>query len=139
MDFSSCIKNRLVKKISVDNNLINSLIKSSAKKFKSQKKLELDNDTAASKISLAYDALRELLEALAISEGYKIYNHECYTSFLKQIIKESDLGDKFDKFRRVRNDINYYGKDISATEAKPLIGEMAGYIEELKGKFELLR
>ncbi|MBI4143472.1 hypothetical protein HY487_01155 [Candidatus Woesearchaeota archaeon] len=132
------MKKRLVKRISIDNNLIKSLILSSAKKSKSQKRLELDDETAGSKVSLAYDALRELLEALAISKGYKIYNHECYTAFFKQVMNESELGDRFDKFRKIRNDINYYGKDISAAEAKPLIEDMAGYIEELKGKFALL-
>ena len=139
MDFISCTRKRLVKRISVDNNLIKSLIQSSSKKLKSQKKLELDNDTAGSKVSLAYDALRELLEALAISEGYKIYNHECYTAFLKQIMKESELGDRFDKFRKIRNDINYYGKDISAAEVKPLIEKILQYTEELKSKFAILR
>lgn len=139
MDFVSCAKRRLVKQISVDNNLIKSLMQSSDKKLKSQKKLELDDDTSGSKISLAYDAVRELLEALAISKGYKIYNHECYTAFLKQVMMESELGDKFDNFRKVRNSINYYGKEISSAEAKPLVDEMADYIEELKSRFPLLR
>lgn len=135
MDFISCARNRLIKQIIPDNNLIISLIQSSDKKLKSQKKLELDDDTASSKISLAYDALRELLEALAISKGYKIYNHECYTAFLKEILKESDLGDQFDKFRRIRNDINYYGKDVTAHEAKQIIDGMMSYFEALKNKF----
>lgn len=139
MDFTSCMKKRLVKRIGKDNNLIKSLIQSSAKKAKSQKRLELDNETAGSKISLAYDAVRELLEALAISKGYKIYNHECYTALLKEIMNESELGDKFDKFRKIRNDINYYGKDISAEEAKPLLDEMTKYLEELKSRFGLSR
>ena len=135
MDFASCTRNRLIKQIIQDNNLINSLVQSSDKKLKSQKKLELDDDTAGSKISLAYDALRELLEALAISKGYKIYNHECYVAFLKEVLKESDLGDQFDKFRRIRNDTNYYGKDVSPQEAKPIIDGMSDYIRNIKDKF----
>ena len=72
MDFASCTRNRLVKQVHVDNNIIKSLIQSSAKKLKSQKKLELDDDTAGSKVSLAYDALRELLEALAIMPAWNV-------------------------------------------------------------------
>lgn len=135
MDFTACKKNNLVKEIKVDNNLIQSLLKSSSKKFQTQKLIKLDNDTASSKITLIYDAIRELLEASAVSKGYKIYNHECYCAFLKEIMKESLLGDRFNNFRKIRNDINYYGKDISAEEAKPLIGDMITFIGIIKNKF----
>ena len=123
----------------MDNNLIKSLIQSSNKKLKSQKKLELDDDTSSSKVSLSYDAVLELLEALAISKGYKIYNHECFTAFLKQVMMESELGDKFDNFRKIRNSVNYYGKEISSAEANPLIDDMASFIVELKDRFPLLK
>ena len=33
-------------------------------------------ETAVSKISLAYDSVRELLEAWALNAGFKIYNHQ---------------------------------------------------------------
>ena len=135
MDFSACQSKKLAKKVKADENLIESLLKSSSKKLNAQKLLQLDGNTATSKITLIYDALRELLEALSISKCYKIYNHECYTSFLKEIMNESSSGDVFDKFRKIRNDINYYGKDVSADEAEPVIDEMADFIESLKTRF----
>mgnify|MGYP001613107702 CR=1 FL=1 len=76
-----------------------------------------------------------MLEAIAISKGYKIYNHECYTSFLKEVMNESIIGDQFDRFRRIRNDINYYGKDVSASEARAILNEMETFIKILKLKF----
>ena len=135
MDFRTCKIKNLVKQVRIDYNLIESLKKSSSNKFKSQKMLKLDDTTAGSKISLAYDALRELLEAISLSKGYKIYQHECYTAFLKEIMSESRLGDTFDKFRRTRNDINYYGKNVSASDAKQLIKEMEEFIQLIKSKF----
>lgn len=135
MDFTACKKNNLAKEIKVDNNLIESLLRSSSKKFQTQKLIKIDNDTASSKITLIYDAMREILEALAVSKGYKIYNHECYCAFLKEVMKESLLGDNFNNFRKIRNDINYYGKDISAEEAKPLIDNMIAFIRTIKMKF----
>ena len=135
MDFKTCKKCNYVKHIQFDRHLHNSLIQSSSKKFQSQILLKLDNTTAGSKISLTYDALRELLEALAISKCYKIYNHECYTAFLKEILKESVMGDQFNKFRKIRNDINYYGKDISPEDTKYIIRDMVAFIETIKLKF----
>jgi len=83
--------------------------------------VKMSEVTAASKLSLAYDSLRELLEALALARGYKVYNHECYTAFLKEVIGESSKGDEFDNIRRARNAVNYYGKDITSEEAEKYI------------------
>lgn len=135
MDMIECKKKRLTKEVKIDKNLINSLIKSSLKRLKTQELLPLNNTTSSSKISLTYEALRELLEALGISKGYKIYNHECYCAFLKEIMNESNLGNEFNKFRKTRNAINYYGKDISTDEAKHLIQEMKEFIKKVKTKF----
>lgn len=134
MDFEECLKKRIAKEVKEDKDLIISLLKTSQNKLDSEKKLELNEVTAGSKISLLYDSLRELLEALAIKNGYKIYNHECYTHFLKEIVNESAKGDEFDELRKIRNSINYYAKDISIEEAKDVLKR----IRELREKIERL-
>jgi len=121
MDFNECIKKKIAKEVNKDEELITSLIKTSQNKLDSGDSLELNDVTSASKISLLYDSLRELLEALAIKNSYKIYNHECYTYFLKEILNESNKGDEFDELRKIRNSINYYAKDISVVEAKDVL------------------
>lgn len=121
MDWQECCNNLIVKKVGVDEELIKSLINSSENKAKSEKMLELTETTTSSKITLVYDSLREVLEALALKNGYKIYNHECYTAFLKELIKSSDKGEEFDYIRRVRNSVNYYGKTLSMNETDKLI------------------
>ena len=124
----------MIKEVKIDNGLISSLKMSASKKLITANLIKLNETTASSKVSLTYDALRELLEALAIENGFKIYNHECYCAFLKEVIKETNLGDKFDDFRRIRNSINYYGHDISAEEANSLIKNMLILIKEIKQK-----
>lgn len=121
MDWKECLDKKITKNVNIDLDMINSLIKSSENKLKSEEKLVMSNVTASSKVSLIYDSLRELLEALALKKGYKIYNHECYGAFIKEILKESDKGDEFDELRKVRNDINYYGKEISVEDAKSIV------------------
>jgi len=121
MDWRECFDKRIIKNINPDLDMVASLIKTSKNKLKSEEKLVMSSITAGSKISLAYDSLRELLEALALKTGYKIYNHECYVAFLKEILKESAIGEEFDEIRKIRNDVNYYGKEISTEEAKAII------------------
>ena len=131
MDFNGYLKKRIAKEVKVDVELIESLKKASQNKLESESKLELNDVTAGSKISLLYDSLRELLEALAIQKGYKIYNHECYTCFLKEIVKESVKGDEFDELRKIRNGINYYAKDISIKEARDVLKRINNLRDEI--------
>ena len=124
MDWKECCDKKIAKNVKLDKNLINSLKKTSENKLKSSEELIMNEINAASKVSLAYDSLRELLEALSLKKGYKIYNHECYTAFLKEIIEESEKGDEFDEIRKIRNSINYYGKELSIEEARNIINKI---------------
>ena len=133
MDWFECNQKRIVKEVSIDTDLIESLKKTSINKLNSENKLELDDITASSKLSLAYDSLRELLEALALKNKFKIYNHDCFTPFLKEILKENEKAEEFDELRKIRNNINYYGKDISVTEAKEVIERIKKLREEILG------
>ena len=81
-----------------------------------------------------YDILRAILEAIAISKGYKIYTHEAFTSFLR-LNNEEAIAEKFDTFRRIRNGINYYGEDISVKETEENVAEIRFLIKTLKNKF----
>jgi len=135
MDWDECRKRGLVKEVRPDSALISSLTKSSAKKLESERLLPLNATTAASKITLAYDAVRELMEAVALKQGYKIYNHECYCALFKEVLERSGLGDEFDSFRRIRNAVNYYGKDVPPTEAGVLVGRMRAFAAKIGAAF----
>lgn len=93
------------------------------------------NELSARKITASYyDSLRTILEAIALKKGYKIYEHEAYKFFLKEI-GEKDISKKFDRFRKIRNSINYYAKAISVKEAKELVKEMKITIAYLSKEF----
>lgn len=130
MDWKSCIKKNLTKEIKIDENLIKSLIISA--KIKIDAEESMNNKFSEPKISLIYDALRMYLEALALKNKFKIYNHECYVAFLKEILKKSDFALQFDKARKIRNAINYYGKRINEKESKQIIKEIKELIKEIK-------
>lgn len=132
MDWKECADNNLVKQKGVDKGLIDSLLKTSEMKLESNNRLELDEITAATKIGIAYDSLRELLEVLAIKKGFKVYNHECFCAFLSEICGNKTLADEFDIYRKVRNQINYYGKSVNTEEADNLIKGMNSLRNKIK-------
>ncbi|HNZ52081.1 MAG: hypothetical protein BWY36_00423 [Candidatus Diapherotrites archaeon ADurb.Bin253] len=132
MDWKECWDKRIVKDARKDENLIKSLIEMSSIKEKIVNSVEIDENSALVYIPTAYDSLRELIEALALKKGFKIYNHECYTAFLKEIINEPRLGEEFDKVRIVRNSINYYGKRISIEDARKVINSITLLRKKIK-------
>ncbi|MFW6013936.1 MAG: hypothetical protein ACOCQG_02075 [Candidatus Nanoarchaeia archaeon] len=122
MDFNECIRKRLVKDVKKDKNQIFSIRGVAGMKLKSANVLPKEH--FISKITLLYDTLRENLECVALEKGYKIYNHECYTSFIREILSKSREAEKFDKIRKIRNGINYYGQKVDEEEAEYIINEI---------------
>jgi deoxyribodipyrimidine photolyase-like uncharacterized protein len=129
MDWTTCLNKRIAKEVHQDKNLISSEREIAAEKVESAN--ALPDRFHHGKISLLYDALRSYLECLALENGYKIYNHECCTAFLKEVLKRSPEGNQFDEMRKIRNGINYYGKKVSPAEAHNIIKEL----KELIGIF----
>jgi hypothetical protein len=132
MDWKECQNKNIVKEANKDENLITSLKDIALNKLEVQDSIQLNEKSASVKVTLIYDAIRELLEALAVKNNFKVYNHECYCAFLKEVLQKSNLGDEFDSYRKIRNSINYYGKSISVEEAKDLIESMLQFVERVK-------
>ncbi|MBM3247722.1 hypothetical protein FJZ17_04265 [Candidatus Pacearchaeota archaeon] len=130
MDWRECIKERVVKDVNLDSNLIKSTKEIAELKIKSAE--ILPENHYISRITLLYDALRGLLEAISLEKGYKIYNHECYTAFIGEILNLSKEASLFDELRKIRNGINYYGKTLDKTEAEQTIKSIKELIKRFK-------
>jgi len=126
------LKEKIVKAVGPDENLILSARKIASIKVDSAD--ALPKHLFIGKITLLYDALREYLECVALENGYKIYNHECYTAFLKEILKLDREANMFDELRKIRNSINYYGRNVAEEEAEYIIKELKTLIEKFKGE-----
>lgn len=116
IDWQTCTIRKLVKPVTPDKNLIKSLLTSADANLKVTQSITQSEESYSSIVILAYDSLRMLLEALALQKGYKIYNHECYTPFLKEILGNEDWSEKFNTIRLIRNSINYYGRRLNKEE-----------------------
>jgi len=123
MDLEDCFKKGLIKKTSVDEERIKSLIEMSDIKEMTIKNARIDEINISAYVSLAYDALREVLEALCILKGYKVLSHICIGELLKNIISDFDYED-FDRIRWIRNSINYYGEKIGFEQGKIIINRI---------------
>ena len=120
MDLNECFKKGFIKKTKVNIELIKSLIEMSNIKESTVKTAIINERNISAYVSLAYDSLREILEALCILNGYKVISHICIGELLKDIIKNFDY-QEFDRLRYIRNSINYYGEKVEFQQGKEII------------------
>ncbi len=123
MDLDECYRKRLIKKTKINNELIRSLIKMSNIKESAVNAVNLDGVNISAYVSLAYDSLRELLEAVCISRGYKVLSHSCLGELLRTLIDDFNFYE-FDRMRYMRNGINYYGAAVEFSQGKEMINKM---------------
>ena len=135
MKLNDFIKKGLVKKSEKDKSLAKSLIKTSTKDLQFLNTIKINENSARKVISNYYDCLRSIIEAIAVLEGIKSYSHEAFTYYLKENKREDLLAEKFDRFRKIRNGIEYYGKEISIEEAKEYKKDVLNIIDSLKEKY----
>jgi len=134
MNFSDFIKKGEVKKNFVNTELIKSLIKNVKKDLFFLESVKINGDSSRKIMTNYYDSLRIVLEAIACSKGYKVYNHKAFVFFLKEI-DENKISIEFDRLRKIRNSINYYGEDISLEETTSNVKEIKKIINYLLGKY----
>ncbi|MBS3174889.1 hypothetical protein J4440_03345 [Candidatus Woesearchaeota archaeon] len=134
MKFSDFIKRKEVRKTEFDPELFKSLVKTAELDMIFLETVKIDEYSARKIMSNYYDVLRSLLEAMALRDGYKVYSHEAFTFYLREK-EESEISLKFDRFRKKRNAINYYGESVSVEEVKEYSKEMKKIIIELKKKY----
>ncbi|MBU1975879.1 MAG: hypothetical protein KKG59_05740 [Nanoarchaeota archaeon] len=121
-----------IKRIKPDIKHSESLLKMSMKNIQALDSIELTADNTELQFSDYYKCLRQVVDAIAIRNGYKLRTHEVGTEYLKRIGK-GQISRKYDRFRKIRNRINYYGAEMSLEHAKATIKEINECIAELRG------
>ncbi|MDD9953455.1 MAG: hypothetical protein OXR66_03900 [Candidatus Woesearchaeota archaeon] len=81
-----------------------------------------------------YEALRMYVEALLFAAGCKIMNHQCLFAYL--CTKHSFPWRFLDDMRRKRNQIHYYGKQITYQDWNDIEQQVKELIEQIKMKLE---
>ena len=107
MNFENSLNDGKAKKVMPASIRASSLFKSSIQAIETAKVIQLNPNTLKSVLRELYEGLREYCEAIGYLRGYKFLDHESVGYFLRDILKEQSVSMKFDRYRRLRNGINY--------------------------------
>lgn len=132
MNFENSLINGKAKKIMPNKIRASSIFKSSIQAIETAKTIQLNQSTLKSILRELYEGLREYCEAIGYLRGYKFLDHESIGYFLRDILKEQSVSMKFDRYRKLRNGINYYGEDVDIETVKEAMMEIPNLIKELE-------
>lgn len=120
MDLEDCRRQGFIKRAAPSRAKAASLLDVADIKEKTVRAATLTSESVNAFLPLAYDALRETLDALCLLHGYQVTNHVCLGEFLRTLIADFDFA-AFDRFRYARNSINYYGRKVDLAQGRDLI------------------
>lgn len=132
MKINESIRKGYVKKIPKQTERAKSLLKSSQQAIATAKEIQLKESTLKTIFRELYEGFREYCEAIGYFKGYKFLSHETITYFLDEILEEKEISLKFDRYRKLRNKINYYGENISQETVKEALFGIPKLIDSLK-------
>jgi UDP-galactopyranose mutase len=116
------LKNNELRIRQKDKERIKSMIKSAEINVSVVKKITLDDDSATVIFREIYESIRQLGDAKWWSMGYEPLNHDVSIRILEELeIKEKIKLNYLRRFKKIRNDANYRGFMISASQAKEMI------------------
>jgi len=125
-----------VKQISKDPAMARSLIQQAEARLYDLEHLPLTSENASFRFEGGYECVREAVQAFMAYDGLKPYSHEAVISFARErgLLSESETA-AFDRFRKIRNDINYEGEKTTVEETKEIIRFAHITFKTLKIKF----
>ncbi|PIZ51451.1 hypothetical protein COY27_03610 [Candidatus Woesearchaeota archaeon CG_4_10_14_0_2_um_filter_33_13] len=135
MDLDDCLRKGLIKKTRVDLELIQSLVEMAQIKEDAVNNAEINQINISAYVSLAYDALREALEAFCVKSGYKVLSHVCIGELLKKLV-DNLYFEEFDRVRWIRNSINYYGQKVDFDQGTELIKKIFAIKKEILARLQ---
>lgn len=138
MNFESQVREGKIRKIPVDRLRAKSMFTASSQAIATTKIIPLTTTTAKTVFRELYEGFREYCEGIGFLHGYKFLDHASITYFLRDILKEQRIALKFDRYRKLRNGINYYGDDIDVETVKEAMKEIPKLITELEKRTKTL-
>ncbi|MFT4309188.1 MAG: hypothetical protein ACMXYL_01735 [Candidatus Woesearchaeota archaeon] len=118
MNFNTKLRRKKIKIIKPDILRANSLVKSSIEALNTANSIPLSDESSKTVFRELYESLREYSEAIGYLHGYKFMDHESIGYFINEKLDEENVYVHFDRFRKIRNSINYYGEDIDISTVK---------------------
>jgi len=116
------LKTKIIRSRQTDIEKIKSMTNSSSINAKVTKEIKLNEETATLIFREIYESIKQLGDAKWWLLGYEPSNHEVSLEILKEFdIKEKIKLNSLERFKKIRNDINYRGFRATISQAEEIL------------------
>lgn len=89
------------------------------RKFRNMERLGIREGTATDYLENVYEAAKMLVQAFMALDGYSPYSHEAIVAYaIDHLAVDGATANRFDKYRKLRNDVAYRGDVATEREAE---------------------
>ncbi len=131
-DWEKSIEDGKVIKISPNPERAESLVESSLRLLRVIEKIKLDKENGFFILTNYYDIVLESMHALLYKKGYKSLDHLSIGYYIRDILQNAEFFYIFDKYRKLRNGILYYGRKIDFGTAQQGIKDLISLYKFVK-------
>lgn len=100
-------------------------------KFRNMERLGIREETATDYLENVYETVKMLTQAFMALDGYSPYSHEAIVAYaIDYLGVDGATANRFDKYRKLRNDVAYRGDVATEREAEEIRELFRGLREE---------
>ena len=112
MDWSLCREN-FIKNVEVDTEKAASIVEAAKSRIKHIRSIVANKDNVSFIVEGHYEAIKELLVALLLSNGLRSKNHQCLISYFYKNYPDYEAeANLISQMSYLRNRLDYYGEKI---------------------------
>lgn len=136
-EFDFFVGNNAVKKQAPDNNLARASARDGIDRLSLAKSIFLSQKPKYA-LENAYEAVREVIDAVLYLKGYKSYSHEASVAYLLKMGFSISDAKAVDRLRQKRNGIKYYGEISTKDDAAEALKTAEKIMKRLLAKNRVL-
>lgn len=114
-----------------------SLFNRAQRKFRNMERLGITEETVTDYFENVYEAVKMLVQAFMALDGYNPYSHEAIIAYaIDHLDLDLEKATRFNKYRRLRNDVAYRGDAAKVHEATEIRQLFLDLLDDLESEFE---
>lgn len=119
--FDAYVERGDVRERDVDPAVARNLYHRAQRKFQNLERLGISEGTATDYLENVYEAAKMLVQAFMALDGYSPYSHEAIIAYAIDYLDiDGATANRFDKYRKLRNDVAYRGDVATEREAEEI-------------------
>lgn len=136
-DFKNYLETSAVREDEPDHSKARGMMEMAFSDMERVREEKISEESASYVFKNAYDVIRTSVTALMASDGYHPYSHTAVVAYARdELSVPSSEASKLNKFRNLRNNIQYRASRVTKKEAEEIVEFMDNFVPKIGERLE---